>query len=158
MRCPFCKEDDDKVIDSRSSTDGFVIRRRRECLDCSRRFTTYERIEDTPIRVKKKDGSRQGFERRKLMSGMLMACGKRPVSIQQLDEITRRIEERISEKFDKEVTSKWIGQQVMRELKKLDKVAYVRFASVYREFEDLDDFVDEVQKVKGGKTKARVKE
>ncbi|MEN8151713.1 MAG: transcriptional regulator NrdR [Planctomycetota bacterium] len=153
MRCPFCKADNDKVIDSRSSTDGFVIRRRRECLDCDRRFTTYERIEDTPIRVVKKDGSREAFERRKLMSGMLMACGKRPVSIQQLDEITRGIEERITEKFDKEVTAKWIGQQVMRELKKLDKVAFVRFASVYREFEDLDDFVSEVEKAKGGRQK-----
>jgi transcriptional repressor NrdR len=153
MRCPFCKADNDKVIDSRSSTDGFVIRRRRECLECERRFTTYERIEDTPIRVAKKDGSREAFERRKLMSGMLMACGKRPVSIQQLDEITRGIEDRIAEKFDKEVTARWIGQQVMRELKKLDKVAYVRFASVYREFEDLDDFVEEVAKAKGRKKK-----
>jgi transcriptional repressor NrdR len=157
MRCPFCKADHDKVIDSRSSTDGFVIRRRRECIDCVRRFTTYERIEDTPIRVVKKDGTREAFERRKLMSGMLMACGKRPVSIQQLDEITRGIEDRIAEKFDKEVSWKWIGQQVMRELKKLDKVAYVRFASVYREFEDLDDFVEEVAKAKGGKSKGKGK-
>lgn len=153
MRCPFCKADHDKVIDSRSSTDAFVIRRRRECLDCSRRFTTYERIEETPIRVVKKDGSREGFERRQIMSGMLKACEKRPISIEQLDEITRKIEERISEKFDKEVTAKFIGQQVMRELKKLDKVAYVRFASVYREFKDLNDFVDEVEKVKGGSRK-----
>jgi transcriptional repressor NrdR len=158
MRCPYCKADDDKVIDSRSSTDAFVIRRRRECIECGRRFTTYERIEDTPVRVVKKDGSRIGFERRKIMAGMLKACEKRPVSIEQLDEITRRIEEKISEKFDKEVSSKFIGQQVMRELKKLDKVAYVRFASVYREFQDLDDFVEEVEKAKGRTRKARGKE
>lgn len=154
MRCPFCKADHDKVIDSRSSTDAFVIRRRRECLDCQRRFTTYERIEETPIRVVKKDGTRIAFERRKIMAGMLKACEKRPVSIEDLDEITRRIEERINEKFDREVTTKYIGQQVMRELKKLDKVAYVRFASVYREFKDLDDFLDEVEKARGSR-KAR---
>jgi len=155
MRCPFCKADNDKVIDSRSSTDAFVIRRRRECLECGRRFTTYERIEETPLRAVKKDGSRGGFERRKIMSGMLKACEKRPVGIEDLDEITRRIEDRITEKFDKEVTTKYIGQQVMRELKKLDKVAYVRFASVYREFQDLDDFVEEVEKAKGGGKKDR---
>jgi transcriptional repressor NrdR len=155
MRCPFCKADHDKVIDSRSSTDAFVIRRRRECLDCERRFTTYERIEETPLRVVKKDGTRSGFERRKIMSGMLKACEKRPVGIEVLDDITRRIEDRIAEKFDKEVTTKYIGQQVMRELKKLDKVAYVRFASVYREFQDLDDFVEEVEKAKGGGRKNR---
>ena len=155
MRCPFCKADHDKVIDSRSSTDAFVIRRRRECLDCARRFTTYERIEETPIRVVKKDGRREGFERRQIMAGMLKACEKRPVGIDELDAITRRIEEKISEKFDKEVSTRYIGQQIMRELKKLDKVAYVRFASVYREFKDLDDFVDEVEKAKGGAKKGR---
>jgi len=155
MRCPFCKADHDKVIDSRSSTDAFVIRRRRECLDCARRFTTYERIEETPIRVVKKDGRREGFERRQIMAGMLKACEKRPVGIDELDAITRRIEEKISEKFDKEVSSKHIGQQIMRELKKLDKVAYVRFASVYREFKDVDDFVEEVEKAKGGAKKGR---
>ena len=153
MRCPFCKGDHDKVIDSRSSTDAFVIRRRRECLECGRRFTTYEKIEETPIRVVKKDGSRVGFERRKLMAGMLKACEKRPVSIEEIDEVTRRIEDRLSEKFDREVTSKYLGQQVMRELKRLDKVAYVRFASVYREFKDLDDFLDEVEKARGGRKK-----
>ncbi len=153
MRCPFCKADDDKVIDSRSSTDAFVVRRRRECLECGKRFTTYERIEETPVRVIKKDGSREGFERRQIMAGMMKACEKRPVSIETLDEITRRIEDRINEKFDKVVKSSFIGQQVMRELKKLDKVAYVRFASVYREFKDLDDFVDEVEKARGARKK-----
>jgi len=157
MRCPFCKADHDKVIDSRASTDSFVIRRRRECLDCEKRFTTYERIEETPIRVVKKDGSRETFERRKMMSGMLMACGKRPVSIEQLDGITRRIEEKMGEKFDREVTSKWLGQQIMRELRKLDKVAYIRFASVYREFQDMDDFLEEVEKTRGPKRKAKAR-
>jgi transcriptional repressor NrdR len=151
MRCPYCKADNDKVIDSRSSTDAFVIRRRRECLECGKRFTTRERIEETPVRVVKKDGSFATFERRRIMSGMIKACEKRPVTIEELDEITRRIEEKIAEKFDKEVSTKWIGQQIMRELKKLDKVAYVRFASVYREFEDVDDFVEEVEKAKGGR-------
>lgn len=149
MRCPFCKADNDKVIDSRSSTDAFVIRRRRECLECARRFTTYERIEETPIRVIKKDGRRERFERRQILQGMLKACEKRPVSIDDMDAITRRIEEKISDRFDKEVSAKFIGQQVMRELKKLDKVAYVRFASVYRDFQDLDDFVEEVEKARG---------
>jgi transcriptional repressor NrdR len=149
MRCPFCKANNDRVIDSRSSTDAFVIRRRRECLECERRFTTYEKIEETPLRVVKKDGSREKFERRKILGGMLKACEKRPVSIVELDDITRRIEEKIGEKFDKEVPAKFIGQQVMRELRKLDKVAYVRFASVYRDFQDLDDFVEEVEKARG---------
>ncbi len=148
MRCPFCKANNDRVIDSRSSTDAFVIRRRRECLECGRRFTTYEKIEETPLRVVKKDGSREKFERRKILGGMLKACEKRPISIVDLDEITRRIEEKVGEKFDKEVPAKFIGQQVMRELKKLDQVAYVRFASVYRDFQVLDDFVEEVEKAR----------
>ena len=155
MRCPFCKADRDKVIDSRSSTDAFVIRRRRECIDCGKRFTTYEKIEETPVRVVKKDGRREGFERRKIMAGLLKACEKRPISIDQLDEITRRIEERVSARFDREVPAKFIGQQVMKELKRFDDVAYVRFASVYREFQDLDDFVDEVEKAKGGPRKSK---
>jgi transcriptional repressor NrdR len=155
MRCPFCKADKDKVIDSRSSTDAFVIRRRRECMDCGRRFTTYEKIEDTPLRVVKKDGSRVKFERRNILGGMLKACEKRAVSITELDEITRKIEEKIAEKFDKEVPARFIGQLVMRELRKRDKVAYVRFASVYRDFQDLDDFVEEVEKARGPKKKRK---
>ena len=157
MRCPFCKADKDKVIDSRSSTDAFVIRRRRECMECGRRFTTYEKIEETPLRVVKKDGAREKFERRKILGGMLKACEKRPVSIVRLDEITRKIEDRITERFDKEVPARYIGQQVMRELKKLDKVAYVRFASVYRDFQDLDDFVEEVEKARGSPRKPKTR-
>ncbi len=142
MRCPFCKQNDDKVIDSRESTDAFVIRRRRECLSCGRRFTTRERIDETPIRVIKRDGTREDFERRKILSGMISACQKRQVSMQDLEDITQRIEERILDSPEREVHSRTIGNLVMRELRKLDKVAYVRFASVYKNFESAEDFAE----------------
>ncbi len=145
MRCPFCAAVDDKVIDSRASNDQMVIRRRRECLACSRRYTTYERIEGAPFRVVKKDGSRVPFDRQRILAGMLRACEKRPVSTDQLEEVTSRIETRINEMFDTEVSSRFIGNLVMDELKKLDQVAYVRFASVYREFKDVTEFFDELQ-------------
>ena len=156
MRCPFCKTDHDKVIDSRSAGDGFVIRRRRECLGCERRYTTYERIEETPLRVVKKDGTRVPFDRRKILLGLMKACEKRPVSIDQLEEMTARIEDSLHGKFDREVATTEIGKLVMRELRRVDQVAYVRFASVYREFKDVSDFVDEVKpmlKRRGGKKK-----
>ncbi|MDJ0974040.1 MAG: transcriptional regulator NrdR [Planctomycetota bacterium] len=142
MRCPFCKVDDDKVIDSRASSDGFAIRRRRECLACGRRFTTYERIEESPLRVVKKDGRREPFERRKILLGMIKACEKRPVSIGALEEATEHIENRVLEKYDTEVPTSYLGQLVMEALKEIDQVAYVRFASVYREFQDITDFAD----------------
>jgi len=142
MRCPFCKENQDKVIDSRESTDAFVIRRRRECLGCGRRFTTRERIDETPLRVVKRDQGREDFERRKILSGMITACQKRPVSMQDLEEITQRIEDRVMEAPEREITSRAIGNLVMRELKRLDKVAYVRFASVYKSFESLEEFAE----------------
>ncbi|MEM8885987.1 MAG: transcriptional regulator NrdR [Planctomycetota bacterium] len=145
MKCPFCKADNNKVIDSRASADGFAIRRRRECLACGRRYTTYERIEESPIRVVKKDGSREPFERRKILSGLIKACEKRPVSFDVLDEITTRIEYQVTEQFDREVPSKFIGRLVMRELKRIDQVAYVRFASVYRDFKDIAEFMDEIR-------------
>ena len=145
MKCPFCKADDDRVVDSRASADGFAIRRRRECLSCSRRYTTYERIEESPIRVVKKDGSREPFERRKVLAGLMKACEKRPVSIDALDEIVSRIEHQVTDQFDREVPSKFLGRLVMRELRKVDQVAYVRFASVYRDFKDVADFVEEVR-------------
>ncbi|MBI4613433.1 MAG: transcriptional repressor NrdR [Planctomycetes bacterium] len=147
MRCPFCKHPKGKVIDSRSSGEGAVIRRRRECLKCRRRYTTYERIEETPLRVVKKDGTRVPFDRQKILSGLLKACEKRPISVPALEDITDRIERDIHEKFDREVTSKQIGELVMEQLKKLDKVAYVRFASVYREFQAPEDFLEEVKKM-----------
>ena len=140
MRCPFCKENNDRVIDSRESTDAFVIRRRRECLSCHRRITTYERIEEAPLRVVKKDGTRVPFERRKILIGLMKACEKRPVPSTTLEEITGKIEDYVSERYDKEVPCKVIGNLVMRELRKVDQVAYVRFASVYREFEDVEEF------------------
>jgi transcriptional repressor NrdR len=140
VRCPFCKENNDRVIDSRESTDAFVIRRRRECLSCGRRVTTYERIEETPLRVVKKDGTRVPFERRKILIGLMKACEKRPVSSEMLEEITQKIEDYVTERYDREVPSKVIGNLIMRELRKVDAVAYVRFASVYREFRDVEDF------------------
>ena len=149
MRCPFCKDDDDKVIDSRASSDGFAIRRRRECLACSRRFTTYERIEESPLRVIKKDGGREPFERRKILLGLIKACEKRPIAIAVLEEITERIENRVLEKYDSEVPVHFIGSLVMAELKDVDQVAYVRFASVYREFKDINEFMDELKGMLG---------
>jgi transcriptional repressor NrdR len=142
MRCPFCKENNDKVIDSRESTDAFVIRRRRECLGCGRRFTTRERIDETPLRVVKRDETREEFDRRKILSGMITACQKRAVSMQDLEDITQRIEEKLLDSPEREVSSQAIGGMVMKELRKLDKVAYVRFASVYKNFESPEDFAE----------------
>ncbi len=125
-----------------------MIRRRRECLKCRRRFTTYERVEETPLRVVKKDGSRVPFDRQKILAGLLKACEKRPIPVPALEDITDKIEAHIHEKFDREVTAKQIGDMVMEELKKLDKVAYVRFASVYRDFQAVEDFLAELDKMK----------
>jgi transcriptional repressor NrdR len=145
MRCPFCKVDDDRVVDSRASNDGFAIRRRRECVACDRRYTTYERIEESPLRVVKKDQRREPFERRKILLGLLKACEKRPIPIAQLEAITERIENKVLEEFDTEVPVTLIGKLVMDELKQIDQVAYVRFASVYREFKDIHEFLDELK-------------
>jgi len=145
MKCPFCKADDDRVVDSRASADGFAIRRRRECLSCSRRYTTYERIEESPIRVVKKDGSREPFERRKILAGLMRACEKRPVSMDTRTRSSPRIEHQVTEQFDREVPSKFIGRLVMREIRKVDQVAFVRFASVYRDFKDVTEFMDEIR-------------
>lgn len=145
MKCPFCKQDNDKVIDSRSSNEGFSIRRRRECLECSRRYTTYEQIEEVPLRVVKKEGSRVAFDRNKILNGLIKACEKRPISIEKLEEITSRIERQCHEQFDREVPSQYVGNLVMQELRALDQVAYVRFASVYREFKDAAQFLEELK-------------
>jgi len=145
MRCPFCREDSDKVVDSRSSGDGVIIRRRRECLVCGRRFTTYERIETMLLRVVKKDGRRAEFDRSKILNGLIKACEKRPVSTERLEQAVSEIEQEIYAHHDREVSSRHIGQLVMRKLRELDKVAYVRFASVYREFKDVSEFVEEVK-------------
>ena len=145
MRCRYCKADNDKVIDSRASSDGFVIRRRRQCLECGRRYTTYERVEETVLRVVKKDGTRVPFDRSKILAGLLKACEKRPVPLEQLEEVVDRLERQCAEAFDKEVPSKVIGELIMKELRELDQVAYVRFASVYREFKDVTQFLEELK-------------
>jgi len=147
MRCPYCKEDKDKVIDSRSSEGGRIIRRRRHCLACDRRFTTYEKIgENVKLNVIKKDGVRVPYDRAKVVGGLQKACYKRAVSAEKIQEIADRIEEDIFKQFDKEVSSQFIGHSAMRYLKSVDKVAYIRFASVYREFTDAGDLIDEVRK------------
>ncbi|MBR0466056.1 MAG: transcriptional regulator NrdR [Clostridia bacterium] len=147
MKCPFCGYEESKVIDSRPTDEGERIRRRRECLKCQKRFTTYEIIESLPIIVIKKDGSREVFDRQKLMTGMLRACEKRPVSIETLDHIIDNIETVIQNTLDREVNSDKIGQLVMEQLKDVDEVAYVRFASVYRQFKDINTFMEELNKL-----------
>lgn len=145
MRCPFCKEDNDKVIDSRSSEGGRIIRRRRECIECGRRFTTYEKIgESFKLNVVKKDGTRVPYDRDKLIAGLQKACYKRPVPAEKIQEVADRIEEEIFRSYDKEVSALFVGEQAMRFLRKVDKVAYIRFASVYRDFTDAGDLLDEV--------------
>ena len=145
MKCPFCHTDEDKVIDSRSSKDGGIIRRRRECVKCSRRFTTYERVEEMLPMLVKKDGRREVYDRLKVLGGLKKACEKRPVSTAAIEQIADRIETMLQERGEKEVPSSVVGEAVMRELHKLDQVAYVRFASVYREFKDVNEFLRELQ-------------
>ena len=145
MRCPFCNFAESKVIDSRESKNGFSIRRRRECLSCTRRFTTYEKIEEIPYMVVKKDGQRQRFDSQKLLHGLLKACEKRPVPVSKLEEIVEEIEANLQDRPDKEIEASKVGQLVMERLKDLDKVAYVRFASVYREFKDVLEFKKELE-------------
>lgn len=145
MRCPFCREPENKVVDSRESHEGSLIRRRRECLACHRRFTTYERVEELSPLVIKKDGRREAFDRDKLLAGLKKACEKRPVSVDQLEEVVTAIERRLQEKGEREVASTEIGEEVMRRLPELDEVAYVRFASVYRSFRDIAEFMSELK-------------
>ena len=145
MKCPFCGHLGDKVVDSRESKEGEVIRRRRECLDCGRRFTSYERIDEIPYMVVKKDGTRERFERQKLVAGLLKACEKRPVSIAAIESVADKIEARLQDRPDKEMGTEEVGAIVMEELKRLDKVAYVRFASVYRSFRDVGEFMNELK-------------
>ena len=147
MRCPFCKEDRDRVIDSRSSDGGRVIRRRRLCLICKKRFTTYEKIgESFKLYVVKKDNSRVPYDRDKIVSGLQKACYKRPVSAEQIQQIANKAEENIFRNFDKEVSSAFIGESVMKQLRRVDKVAYIRFASIYRDFRDAGELIKEVSK------------
>lgn len=147
MRCPFCGYAESKVIDSRPAEEGATIRRRRECLACQKRFTTYEIMERLPLVVVKRDGSRQTFDKIKVMNGMLRACEKRPVSLQALEKIADEIEQELQNSLEREVSTTEIGEMVMSKLKDVDEVAYVRFASVYRQFKDVNTFFEELQKL-----------
>jgi len=149
MRCPYCKEDEDKVIDSRSSEGGRVVRRRRECLSCGRRFTTRERVEDAvKLQVIKKDGTRAPFDRAKILDGLQRACYKTSVSADALETLVEEVEGEVFHNFDREVNTHFIGERVMRKLRQLDQVAYVRYASVYHDFRDVHEFIDEVHDVR----------
>jgi len=147
VNCPFCNFSETKVIDSRPTEEGQAIRRRRECLKCGKRFTTYEKIEKVPLIVVKKDGNRQPYDRNKILNGILKACEKRPVSLNEIEEIVNEIEKELYNSMEKEVTSQQIGQMVMERLKKVDEVSYVRFASVYRQFKDINTFMEELNKL-----------
>ena len=151
MKCPFCGKIKDKVVDSRESGSGDSIRRRRECIDCGRRFTSYERIEEIPYLVVKKDGRREAFDRVKLTAGLHRACEKRPVSAKSLQALVEEVEQLVTDSSDREIPSRAIGELLMERLRELDKVAYVRFASVYREFEDVREFMAELQNLEGRK-------
>ncbi len=147
MKCPYCNQSGDKVVDSRESKEATSIRRRRECLFCGKRFTTYERIMESPLLVVKKDGRREEFDRNKIMSGLLKAFQKRPVALTDLERIADEIETYVQENPEKEVSTAEIGQMLMRKIHRLDKVAYVRFASVYREFKDVSEFLQEISEL-----------
>ncbi len=147
MRCPYCKSENSKVIDSRPTDDNYAIRRRRECLSCKKRFTTYENIERTPLLIIKKDGSRQAYKREKLLRGIIRACEGRPISIQTMEEMVDNIELNLNNSMIKEIDSANIGEEIMAQLKNIDEVAYVRFASVYKNFKDIETFMQELQKL-----------
>lgn len=147
MRCPFCGHIEDKVIDSRQSKDGDSIRRRRECLKCEARFTSYERIEEVLPPVIKKDGRREPFDRNKILHGLEKACEKRPVSMESREKLVLKIEKKLQESGEKEIPSAWIGEEIMKGLKEIDEVAYVRFASVYRQFKDIKEFMEEIKDI-----------
>ena len=147
MKCPFCGHDDSKVVDSRPTDEGTSIRRRRECLKCLKRFTTYETVERMPLMLVKRDGTRQPYDRQKLLGGLVKACEKRPVSLMQLEQIVDNVEQRVFSALESEVSSKTIGELVMEQLRSVDEVAYVRFASVYRQFTDVSSFMDELNKL-----------
>src|ERR1700730_4370706 len=145
MKCPFCNHLHDKVVDSRESKEGDAIRRRRECMECARRFTTYERIDEVPYMVIKKDGRREKFDRQKVLNGLLKACEKRPVAMAKLAEVVDAVEAKLADNSDREISTTEIGEMLMEHLKNLDKIAYVRFASVYRDFQDVEAFLNELK-------------
>ena len=147
MKCPFCFNDESKVVDSRSTDDNTTIRRRRECTKCNKRYTTYEKIEDIPVLVIKRDLARENFNKEKIINGLIIACQKRPVSRKQIEEIAEDIEKKISNKMLTEIESETIGEMVMEKLKEIDEISYVRFASVYRQFKDINTFLEEITKL-----------
>lgn len=153
MKCPFCNHNEDRVIDSRETSEGTAIRRRRECTACNKRFTTYEYVEKTPLMVIKKDNRREPFIREKILSGIRSACQKRPISTEKIEDLVGEIETEIQKKFDQEVDSRFIGELVMEKLSKIDDVAYVRFASVYRQFKDINQFMRELRDILGKRIK-----
>lgn len=150
MKCPYCGETDSKVVDSRPAEEGASIRRRRECVSCARRFTTYETVEGVPLVVVKRDGSRQTFDRGKILRGMLRACEKRPAALRDLEQIAAEIEQELQNSMEREISTAVIGEAVLRRLRSLDQVAYVRFASVYRQFQDVESFLAELNKLRAG--------
>jgi transcriptional repressor NrdR len=147
MKCPFCGFENDKVVDSRESKEGGSIRRRRECMKCEKRFTTYERIDEIPYMVVKKDGRREKFERKKVLDGLIRACQKRPISIGQMEQIVNHVEQFVVDSSDRERTVNEVGELIMAKLKQIDKVAYIRFASVYRDFKDVSEFQSELEQL-----------
>jgi transcriptional repressor NrdR len=153
MKCPFCSHNEDKVIDSRETSDATAVRRRRECLACGKRFTTYEYVEKTPLMVIKKDGRREPFNREKILLGLRNACQKRAISMEKLEKLATEVETEIQKKFDQEIESRYIGELVIEKLAKLDDVAYVRFASVYRQFKDINQFMRELRDILGKRIK-----
>ncbi|MDH7498336.1 MAG: transcriptional regulator NrdR [Syntrophomonadaceae bacterium] len=148
MRCPYCQALDSRVVESRSSDDGDAIRRRRECVECHRRFTTYERVEERPLLIIKKGGNREQFNRAKIIAGLMKACEKRPVTMDQIEDMAGQIERELRDEYDREVTSQAVGEKVMSRLRVTDEVAYVRFASVYRQFADLDGFIKTINQLR----------
>ncbi|MBQ1525425.1 MAG: transcriptional repressor NrdR [Firmicutes bacterium] len=156
MKCPYCDYPDSKVIDSRPTEDGRAIRRRRECISCGKRFTTYEKVEEVLFMVVKRDGSRESFDRNKILNGIIKACEKRPVTREQMDEVVNNIERGLNNMMEKEISSAFIGEVVMDHLKELDEVAYVRFASVYRQFKDVSTFIAEIEKLLGPESSGKL--
>jgi transcriptional repressor NrdR len=156
MKCPFCGFKEDKVVDSRATAEESAVRRRRECLKCGKRFTTYEYIEEVSLMVIKKDGRREPFDRKKILAGIMRACEKRPISMEKMEDMVTQIERAIQKKSDREVAASRIGELIMEKLKALDEVAYVRFASVYRQFKDLGQFMEELKGILGKEKKRRV--
>jgi transcriptional repressor NrdR len=157
MKCPFCGFENDKVVDSREAKEGESIRRRRECLKCEKRFTTYERIDEIPYRVVKKDGRREKFERQKVLAGLLRACEKRPISMGKMEQIVNEVEQFVIDSPERERTASELGEQIMNNLKQIDKVAYIRFASVYRDFKDVGEFHSELESLLNPKTEEKSK-